>query len=320
MQPRKPNPRDAAPNPQSAPPALRVTVLAGGPSAERAVSLESGQAIAAALTRRGHEVFIADIDPQNLAALDRSADVIFPALHGTFGEDGQVQRLMEARGLRFVGSRSSASAAAMDKIATKRIVQSLRLDTPAFDLIDSAAFAAQRWTLRAPVVAKPVDQGSSVETSICRADDEIAPALSRVIQRYGRALLESFISGPEMTVGVLANRPLPPICIRPKRGFYDYHAKYQADDTEYLFDAGFSADWLGKLQDMSCQVFRAVGCRHLARIDWMIDASQRPWFLEVNTLPGFTSHSLLPKAAAQVGIPFDALCDQLVRMAHKEPA
>lgn len=300
--------------------ALRVTVLAGGPSAERAVSVNSGAAIADALRRRGHHVHVADINPTDLSALVRECDVVFPALHGTFGEDGQVQRLMEERRLRFVGSRSRASAIAMDKIATKRIVQGLGVATPEFEEISASDFDRGQWRLHVPLVAKPVDQGSSVDTTVCRTPEEVAPALERVVKGHGRALLERFIDGRELTVGILAGDALPPICIQPRQGFYDYHAKYQAEDTEYLFDAGFAPEWLEKLQVMSCKVFEAVGCRHLARVDWMVDREQRPWFLELNTLPGFTSHSLLPKAAAKAGIPFDALCDRLVRMAHEEPA
>ena len=309
--------REAASNARAP---LRVTVLAGGPSAERAISLNSGAAIAEALRRCGHHVHVADINPEDVSALSAENDVIFPALHGTFGEDGQVQRLMEERGLQFVGSRSRASAIAMDKIAAKRIVQGLGLATPEFEEISASDFNRGQWRLSAPVVAKPVDQGSSVDTAVCRSNTEIAPALERVITGHGRALLERFISGRELTVGIVAGEALPPICIRPRQGFYDYHAKYQAEDTEYLFDAGFLPEWLERLQVMSRKVFEAVGCRHLARVDWMVDDEQRPWFLEVNTLPGFTSHSLLPKAAARVGISFDELCDRLVRMAYEERA
>lgn len=299
---------------------LRVTVLAGGPSAEREISLKSGAAVAEALRRRGHEVVIADIRPDELSALARPCDVVFPALHGTFGEDGQVQRLMAERGLRFVGSDARASAIAMDKIAAKHIVAALGFDTPEFEEVTEATLAHGRWRLAPPVVAKPVDQGSSVDTAVCRTSAEIAAALEKIVARHGRALLEEFITGPEMTVGVLAGEPLPPICIRPRTGFYDYHAKYQANDTEYVFDTGYDSLWVERLQNLSCRVFAAIGCRHMARIDWMVDDAGRPHFLEVNSLPGFTSHSLLPKAAARRGIDFDELCDRLVRLAHEESA
>lgn len=293
---------------------LRVTVLCGGPSAEREVSLQSGQAIAAALRRRGHDVFVSDIGPDQLAALDQPADVIFPALHGTFGEDGTIQSIMEQRGLRFVGSGALASAQAMDKIATKRLAVSLGIPTPEYEIVESGG----RPTLAAPLVVKPIDQGSSVATTIVRNSGDLQAALQRVFEPFGRALLERFIDGDELTVGIVGGHPLPPICIRPKRGFYDYEAKYLVDDTEYLFDAGLPSAVLSQVSEMSRRLFVALGCRHLGRVDWMVDREARPWLLEVNTLPGFTSHSLLPKAAAHTGVDFEELTDRLVRMALED--
>lgn len=303
---------------------LRVTVLRGGPSAEREVSLVSGASVAAALRKRGHVVFEADIGPDNLAALDHAADVIFPVLHGTFGEDGTLQKIMEQRGLRFVGSGSAASALAMDKVAAKKRAAEIGIDTPEYEVVTPKTlkdFVARTAGLATPpVVIKPVDQGSSVLTAIVRQPEQLSPVLQTVLEEYGRALAERFIDGDELTVGVVGHQVLPPICIRPKREFYDYDAKYNADDTEYLFDAGHAPELLAHAQLLSRQVFERLGCRHLARIDWMVDRGGRLWFLEVNTLPGFTSHSLLPKAAARMGLPFDELADRLVRMAWKEPA
>ncbi len=318
-------PTHAAPD---APPAsaaerrtLRITVLAGGPSAEREVSLLSGAAIADALRRRGHDVLLADARPGQLAALDQPADVIFSALHGTFGEDGQLQRILEQRRLPFVGSDAVASALAIDKVRTKQLVLQQGVDTPEFVVLDrtSPAHAAAP-LLSGPVVVKPIDQGSSVLTSVVRRREDFAAAAQAVISEFGRALVERFIPGDELTVGVLAGQALPPICIRTARGFYDYQAKYIDDNTQYLFDGGHSPQARERAMRLSERVFAQVGCRHLARIDWMIDPQERLWFLEVNTLPGFTSHSLLPKAAAHVGIPFDALCERLVRMAFSEGA
>ncbi len=293
---------------------LRITVLCGGPSAEREVSLQSGQAIADALRRRGHEVFVSDIGPDQLGALDQPSDVIFPALHGTFGEDGTIQSIMEQRGLRFVGSGAFASAQAMDKVATKQLAATLDIPTPEFEVLERG----QHPRLAPPLVVKPVDQGSSVATTIVRQGSELGPALEQVLRPFGRALLERFIEGDELTVGIVGRRALPPICIRPKRGFYDYEAKYLADDTEYLFDAGLPSAVLSRVSEMSRRLFDALGCRHLGRVDWMIDRETRPWLLEVNTLPGFTSHSLLPKAAAHAGVPFEELTDRLVRMALED--
>jgi len=297
---------------------LRIPVLAGGPSAEREVSLLSGAAVAAALRQRGHNVLISDIGPDNLAALEHPADVIFPALHGTFGEDGTLQAIMEARGLTYVGSQARASALAMDKDRTKHALRGLGVNLPAHVIVTAAELAGGVPSIALPVVVKPVDQGSSVATFIVRNKGDLPGALQAVVERYGRAMIEQFIAGDELTVGLLDHEPLPPLCIRPKRLFYDYEAKYHAEDTEYLFEAGFSVGLLSEARMQSLRVFRHLGCRHLGRVDWIVDADGRLWFLEVNTIPGFTSHSLVPKAAAHVGICFDELVERLVLLALEE--
>jgi len=306
---------------------LRITVLRGGPSAEREISLASGEAVADALRRRGHDVFVSDVGPDNLAALEQPADVVFPALHGTFGEDGVLQEILERRGIRFVGSGSRACALAMDKVAAKQRVAELGIDTPAFEVVTNESLARGAPRLAPPVVVKPVAEGSSVLTTIVHEADALLSAVRAVVERYGRALLERFIAGDEITVGIVGDRALPPICVRPRREFYDYQAKYQDDRTEYLFEAGHPQSLLARAQRLSRQVFAGLGCRHLARVDWMAEshgqdarATQRLWFLEINTIPGFTSHSLVPKAAARVGLPFDELVEQLVRMAAEESA
>lgn len=301
-------------------PALRITVLAGGPSAEREVSLASGSAVAAALRERGHRVTLADIGPDDLSALDTPADLIFPVLHGTFGEDGQLQAIMEQRGLRFVGSGSQASALAMDKIATKAVARELGIKVPEQLLVESPAPTAELAGFGVPVVVKPIDQGSSVATYIVHEPDGVLPAVADVVNRFRRAMVERFIAGDEMTVGIVGSLALPPICVRPKRPFYDYEAKYIDDGTEYLFEAGQTAGQLEFLQKLSLRVYEALGCRHLARIDWIADQHGRPWLLEANTIPGFTSHSLVPKAAARAGMSFPDLCDRLVRLALEDAA
>lgn len=311
----------------SEPPArtLRITVLAGGPSDERDVSLQSGGAIAGALRERGHRVTIADICEEELSALDVPADVIFPALHGAFGEDGTLQRILEQRGLCFVGSGSSASALAMDKIATKQLAIRADIPTPPHLVVRRADAATVQRDIAAagfgvPMVVKPVDSGSSVGTTIARDIGQAVAAVQDVVHRFGRALVEKFIAGDEMTVGLLDGRALPPIVIRPRSEFYDYQAKYLAEDTEYLFDAGYPSELLERAGRLSESMFGRLDCRHLARMDWMVDRDRQLWFLECNTMPGFTSHSLLPKAAARAGIDFAELCEQLVRMALRDRA
>lgn len=294
---------------------LRVTVLAGGPGAERAVSLDTGRAVADALRHRGHEVHVADIAPNDLSALDRPADIVFPALHGTFGEDGTLQRILEDRHVPFVGSGSKASAIAIDKVAAKELARELGMYTPPCEIITPANLQRKLTRLPMPVVAKPIREGSSVSTFIVRERAELEPALREILDAYERALVERYIDGEEITVGILGREALPPICIRPKRQFYDYQAKYQDDATEYLFDAGHPQGLLDDVSNKSLELYERMGCRHLARIDWMLDREGRLWFLEVNTLPGFTSHSLVPKAAERVGIGFDELVERLAFMA-----
>ncbi len=293
---------------------LRVTVLAGGPSAEREVSLESGRAVADALRRRGHQVAVADIAPDNLSALDAPADVVFPALHGPFGEDGQLQGILERRRIPFVGSGADASAIAMDKVASKRCAIELGIRTSDFEVLEPG----QQPTLVPPVVVKPIDQGSSVGVQIVREEAALRAAVDAATRRFRRAMVERFVEGDEITVGIVENRPLPPICVRPKSAFYDYHAKYHDDRTEYLFDTGLSAAALASVSRDSLRLFERLGCRHLGRVDWIVDRAGVPHFLEINTLPGFTAHSLTPMAAARAGVPFDQLVDQLVRMALKD--
>ena len=287
---------------------LRITVLAGGPSSEREVSLISGKGIADALASLGHRVRMLDISPSDLSALDVPADVIFPALHGHFGEDGEVQKILESRGLSYVGCgprpppwRWTRSAPSGQQPVPGYRLLTTRLVTP-----DQREAALRTWAAT-KVCVKPVDQGSSVDTYIVPDAVPLPEAVDRLLAKYGQALVEKFISGPELTVGVLGDRVLPVIQIVPQseRAFYDYQAKYKDDNTTYLVNPPLDPSLLKRIQEMSLTVFRTVGCRDLSRIDWLIEkTTNQPYFLEVNTLPGFTSHSLLPKAAAAVGIDY----------------
>lgn len=168
------------------------------------------------------------------------------------------------------------------------------------------------------MIIKPVDQGSSVATTIVREPPAFGPAVQLTVGQFQRALVEQFIVGHEVTVGIVGSEPLPPICVRPRREFYDYRAKYQDDATEYVFDAGCPAQVFERAKTLSRRVFEILGCRHLARVDWMLEREERLWFLEINTLPGFTSHSLVPKAAQRTGCGFDELVERLVWMALEE--
>ncbi|MCY2927870.1 MAG: D-alanine--D-alanine ligase [Planctomycetota bacterium] len=304
------------------PDSLHVTVLMGGPSSEREVSLVSGGAVAAALESVGHRVRRADIQPNDASALDAPGiDVVFIALHGEFGEDGKVQALCEARGLAYTGSNPRASELAMDKAAAKQIVRRHGVDTPDWIVIEEyrspGQAARQVAELSLPVVVKPVTGGSSVDVTIARDAGVRDAAIEAALDKYGRVMVEQFIAGGELTVGILGDQALPVIQIVPKRAFYDFTAKY-ADDagTEYLFDFGVAPGALRAIQASALAVNEALGCRDMGRVDFILDAAGRAWMLEVNTIPGFTGHSLLPMAARRSGVEFPQLVDRLVRMAY----
>ncbi len=295
---------------------LRITVLMGGPSAERAVSLNTGEAIARALESLGHEVRRADVRPEELSVLDDPADVFFIALHGTWGEDGQLQAILEARGLRYTGCDARSSALAMDKVRAKQRFLEAGVPTAPFRHVTASNAREVGEHFELPVVVKPVAEGSSVDCGIAQARETLIALIDRLVGCYGQALVERYLDGPELTVGVLAGEALPVCQIEPGGEFYDYHAKYEAEDTGYRFDVDLPGAMLARVQELSVRAFKALGCRDMARVDWIVESgSGQPFCLEINTIPGFTSHSLLPKAAARAGIDFAELCQRLVELA-----
>ncbi len=292
---------------------LNITVLAGGVGVEREVSLQSGQAVFDALTRLGHHAHLCDVSPDNLTALDRPADFVFIALHGEFGEDGTVQGLLDARNVPYCGTGSAASRVAMDKVESKRRFEEAGVPTPRYVVVDGATVDGVGSRFGAPAVVKPVSSGSSVDTFIARTTEALEARAADVVSRHGAALVETYVQGPELTVGVLGDRALPVCEIRTRREFYDYDAKYIDDDTQYLFDVDLPDELITRVQALSVVAHRALGCAVFSRVDWMVDrATMLPYALEVNTIPGFTSHSLLPKAAQRCGIGFDELCARIV--------
>jgi len=291
--------------------------LRGGPSAEREVSLVSGKAVAEGLRSMGHEVFESDVSPHDLSGLRHPADVIFPVLHGEFGESGELQEILEGRGLKFVGSGSKASRLGMDKVATKQAWEKAGLPTPPYRVITSL----DEKIPEEPCVVKAIASGSSIDVFVCKgsAEGQVLPgireAVATVLRKHKRALVEKFISGPELTVGLLEEKPLAPIRIVPKREFFDYEAKYKASDTEHRFDTGLPQKLIEKCQELARKANEVVGARDLARIDIMLDEKHNPYLLEINTLPGFTPKSLLPEAAKHAGIEFGPLVDRLAKRA-----
>ncbi len=296
---------------------MKVTVLYGGPSAEREVSLISGGAVIEALKSMGHDVFASDISPTDLSGLDHPCDVIFPVLHGAFGESGELQEILEQRGLPFVGSSSAASRIGMNKIESKCAWHQAGLPTPPWEVLNRAAPAP---TIPAPCVVKPIDSGSSIDVRICHTQLDADLACDELLERHPEAMVESFIDGPELTVGVLEEQPLDPIRIVTEHEFFDYDAKYRDGKTRHLFDLGVSERVAQRARDLAREANRVIGCRDLARVDIMLDRTLEPHILEINTLPGFTPRSLLPEAAAHRGISFGPLVDRLVRRAYARGA
>ncbi len=300
---------------------LDVTVLMGGPSTERDVSLLSGSAIAEALVRLGHRVRGADISPQDTSALDREGiDVVFIALHGEFGENGQVQRLCEERRLRYTGSPPKASEMAMDKSVAKEIFTGAGLTVARGVVVHAADNPAEVTKaldrLGLPVVLKPVSSGSSVDITLARTAAARDTAVANLMGKYGRAMAEELIQGREMTVAILGSRALPVLEVIPAREFYDYTAKYADESgTRYVFDHGLPEAVVQSLQSAALTAHHVLGCRDMSRVDFILPPSGTPIVLEINTIPGFTSHSLLPMAAARAGLNFAQLVDRIVMMA-----
>jgi len=291
---------------------MKITVLYGGPSDERKVSLISGQAVADGLLSMGHDVLLADILPADLSALDKPADVIFPVLHGAWGESGELQEILEQRRLRFVGSGSRASQLGMNKVETKKVWQQAGLPTPAWSVIKRGQPLGN---LPAQCVVKAIDSGSSIDVYICKSPADAIQAVKKVLAKHESVLVEQFIDGAELTVGLLEEQPLAPIRIVSKVEFFDYEAKYNRSDTEHRFDTGLPRQVVEHCRELAGKANAAVGARDLARVDIMLDSAQKPYLLEINTLPGFTPKSLLPEAAKHAGIEFGPLVDRLVKRA-----
>lgn len=296
---------------------MKVTVLYGGPSDEREISLISGKAVIEGLRAAGHEVYPSDISPEDLSGLDVECDVIFPVLHGQFGESGELQEILEQRGLPFVGSGSVASRIGIDKIATKQAWHDAGLPTPEWQVITRSA---PRPALQLPLVIKPIDSGSSIDVAICHTPLEVERACAAVLEKHHHAMAERLIQGPELTVGILEDESLDPIRIVSKHQFFDFDAKYKACGTEHHFDLDLPYQVALNIRNLAREANAVIGCRDLARVDIMLDDQFSPWLLEINTMPGFTPVSLLPEAAAHAGVSFSQLVDRLARRAFERNA
>jgi len=298
---------------------LTVGVLMGGASREREVSLKSGEAVARALESRGHKVRACDVRPGDVTAdLVDGMDAAFLALHGKWGEDGGIQSELEAVGACYTGSGPEASRLAMDKVAAKERFFQAGVPTPAFRVARRGQDAMLRKVidlLGPDLVVKPVADGSSIGVAMCDSAESLKRAADAIWQDEEVVLIERRIRGRELTVGIVGRTALPVIEIRVPGGWYDFKSKYLSDRTQYIFDHGLPPDVEKDVVELALAAHDSLGCRDLSRVDLMLPEDGRPLVLEVNTIPGFTDHSLVPKAAARAGMTFGRLCERIVELA-----
>ena len=329
---------------------MKIALLLGGMSPEREVSKKTSKSILGALRELGHEVipidpayglnqpkdendFFAEKDYTELSnknyidiinsQLFDDIDLAFLALHGRWGEDGTIQSLLEMRGTKYTGSGILTSSLAMDKAMTKVVIQHFGVSTPSWIVADinEKDFLEYPQKIKNqfgyPCIIKPNDQGSSVSLTVCKFDADVIPAIKLALQFSDKALIEEFIPGRELTVAVLDGVALPILEIVPKGGLYDYESKYTSGKSEYIVPAPMPEEVRIDIQDQAVKAFNAVGCKCYSRIDFRLTEENKEYCLEINTLPGMTSLSLVPKAAAAAGISFVELIDRIVQNAVK---
>ena len=296
----------------------KVAVLLGGRSAEREISLRSGNMVLGALTRKGVNAHAFDPQEHGLEQLiAQHFDRVFIALHGRFGEDGTVQGALEYLGLPYTGSGVMASAIAMDKWRTKLLWQAAGVPTPPYEVLNKDTdFPSVAERLGIPLMVKPAREGSSIGMSKVTSIEKVEAAYD-VAEQYDDVIIaERFIEGLEVTAAILNGEPLPLIRLETPRTFYDYQAKYFADDTRYICPSGLPVEQERRIQEQALRAFKLVGCSGWGRVDVMVDRTGEPYLLEVNTIPGMTDHSLVPMAARARGIEFDDLCVRILESAH----
>jgi D-alanine-D-alanine ligase len=294
----------------------RVGVMMGGFSREREISLKTGKAIQKALTEKGYMVIPIDVgDDIAEKLIKEKIECAFLALHGRFGEDGTIQGMLELMKIPYTGSGVLASALAMHKIMSKKFFICEKIPTPRFEAFQREGIKRdppQRVSLPLPVVVKPAREGSTIGVSIVQKDEDLVPALKEAGQYDEEVLVEEFMKGKEITVGILEDIPLPVIEIVPQSGFYDYRSKYTKGETQYILPAQIPREKYLYAQEISLKAFRRLGCSGVARVDLMTDENENPFVIDVNTMPGMTETSLLPKAASYAGIPFEDLVERIL--------
>ena len=301
----------------------RIALALGGPGSERDVSLATGKGVAEALTSLGAEVISLDIRdgsftvPENVLA-------VFNVIHGTFGEDGQLQRILESRGIPYTGAGSVSSELAFDKARSKARFVEQQVPTAAYQLLPLANATPADVTIPIPLVMKPLREGSSVGVHIVKDAAGLGAAIEDLKKFGGEALVEPFISGKELTVGILGNQVLPVVHIQPRDGFYDISNKYPwltgtGAGSDYFCPADLSPEVTKTVQDAALAAHRALGVEVYSRVDVLLDEQERPYVLEVNTIPGMTATSLLPKAARAADIMYPQLCARILELSLNTP-
>lgn len=300
---------------------IRIALLYGGFSAEREISIKTGQMIAQNLDKKKYQVFL--FDPKNdlerfiKTIKEKKVDLVLPALHGPLGEDGTIQGMLEFFDIPYVFSGVLSSALAMDKEMTKKILKTEKILMPRSVVLSKNYRQKDLRQISLPTVIKPVDQGSSVGTFIVKIEKELAKAVREALKFGPKVMAEEFIEGKEITAAVLGNekpRALPLIEIRPKAShFFDYRAKYEIGGSEEICPAPISKTLTKKIQKIAAKIHRLLGCRGVTRSDFILKG-EKPYFLEINTIPGMTETSLVPQAAAKAGIPFSKLLNRLIEL------
>lgn len=326
---------------------MNIALFLGGTSPEKEVSKSSSKSICAALRGLGHNVtlinpayganqpkdehyFFAEkefapisnrnfVEAVNSKMLD-DIDLVFLGLHGKWGEDGTIQSLLELRGKKYTGSKVLASSISMDKTMSKILFQHYGISTPKWITLTKGRFEMTevpgmiKENFGYPCVIKPNDQGSTVGLTICKDESEVAGAVNLALEFSDKALIEEFIEGHELTVGIIENMALPALEIKPKHGLYDYECKYTSGMSEYIVPAQIPQEVFENLQLQAVLAFHSLGCEGYSRIDFRVNSKWEPYCLEVNTLPGMTSTSLVPKMAKAIGITFEQLIDRIVKL------
>ncbi len=293
----------------------KVAVLMGGPYAEREVSLMSGKAVLKALQTSDIQAVAIDVDDHIChRLLEEKPDRVFIAMHGTYGEDGTVQGLLESLRIPYTGSDVLSSAIAMDKHKTKLIWKALGLPTLDFHIADETTdFFELKEKFKTPLAVKPTSEGSSVGVTKVNTKQEFTTALAKAQQHKNKVMIEPWIEGQELTVCILGDKTLPVIRIATPVGFYDYEAKYFSEETQFFIPSGLKDEREAELKTLAFKAYQALGCRHFGRVDLIMDKHEKFWLLEANTIPGLTSHSLVPQAAAAVGMSFADLTLEILR-------